>query len=177
MTESSFKKLLLTRRSIRKFENREVEKEKIDLLLKAALMSPASKSRNPWEFVVITDTVMMHQLSVCKSHGAQFLADCPLGIVVTADTAKSDVWIEDASIASIIIQLQAHDLGLGSCWVQLRERITSGGESSETYVRKVLNIPENYAVLCIIGAGYPAETKKAHDENSLIYDKIHYHQF
>jgi nitroreductase len=177
MTYSSFYNLLKTRRSIRKFEKREVEQGKIELLLNAGLMSPASKSRNPWEFVVITDDEMMKKLSLSKSHGAQFLAECPLGLVIIADTQKSDVWIEDASIASIIIQLQAHDLGLGSCWVQLRERKTSTNESSEQYVRKLLNIPANYAVLCIIGAGYPAESKKPYEENNLSYNKIHYHQF
>lgn len=173
----SFNKLLQTRRSIRKFENRAVEQEKINLLIKAALMSPASKSRNPWEFVVITDAEMMDKLSVAKSHGAKFLTYCPLSIVVIADTTKSDVWIEDASIASIIIQLQAHDLGLGSCWVQLRERKTLDEESSESYVRNLLNIPEKYAVLCIIGVGYPSEIKNSHKEDNLSYEKIHYNHF
>ncbi len=177
MISESFYNLLKTRRSIRKFEKRDVEQEKIVILLKAALMSPASKSRNPWEFVVITDAEMLHKLSVSKSHGAQFLAGCPLGIIVIADTTKSDVWIEDASIASIIIQLQAHDLGLGSCWVQLRERNTTDGESSEIYVRNLLSIPDNFSPLCIIGVGYPAEIKKPYTENSLNYDKIHFHQY
>lgn len=173
----SFYSLLKTRRSVRRFENRAVEQEKIDFLLKAALMSPASKSRNPWEFVVITDADTLQKLSASKSHGAHFLAGCPLAIVVVAEIAKSDVWIEDASIAAIIIQLQAQDLRLGSCWVQMRERKTSTEESSETYVRNLLNISEKYAVLCIIGVGYPAEFKNPHEETSLNYDKIHYHHF
>jgi septum formation protein len=64
--------------------------------------------------------------------GAAFLADAAMAVVVMADPLASDVWIEDASIASIMIQLQAEDLGLGSCWIQVRERFTATG-IEETY--------------------------------------------
>lgn len=59
--------------------------------------------------------------------GAAFLADAAMAVVVMADPLASDVWIEDASIASIMIQLQAEDLGLGSCWIQVRERLPLPG--------------------------------------------------
>ena len=84
---------------------------------------------------------MLEKLSHCKAQASQFIADAPLAIVVTADPLVSDVWIEDASIASIIIQLQAEDMGLGSCWVQVRERFTASGMPSDEYVREVLDIP------------------------------------
>ena len=118
----SFFDLLKTRRSIRKYQPRAVEKEKILKIVQAALMSPASKRSNSWEFVVVEDKNTLEKLAESRPHGSQMLKDAVLGIVVVADTTKSDIWFEDASIASIIIQLQAQDLGLGSCWVQVYNR-------------------------------------------------------
>jgi len=170
---TSFFELLKSRRSIRKYLPKAVEPEKIKLLTNAALMSPASKRSNPWEFIVIQDTDTLHKLAESRIHGSQFLANSPLGIVVIADTTKSDVWLEDASIASIIIQLQAQDLGLGSCWIQVYGRQKDENTSTESYIRNLLNIPENYAVLNIISIGYPDEERKAYDENKLPLEKIH----
>ena len=111
--------LLRSRRSLRRFTDQPIEQEKLDLLLEAALRSPSSKGFNPWEFVVVRDKDRIQALSKAKSHGATFLAGAPLVIVVCADSSKSDVWIEDASIATLLVHLEAADLGLGSCWVQL----------------------------------------------------------
>lgn len=91
--------------------------------MKAALMAPTSKRSNAWQFIVVDDKETLKKLSFCKEQASQFIADAALAVVVTADPLASDVWIEDASIASIYLQLQAEDMGLGSCWVQLRERL------------------------------------------------------
>ena len=170
---NSFFELLKTSRSIRKYLTQPVEQEKIDLIIKAALMSPASKRSNPWEFIVVQQNEMLNKLANCRPHGSQLLEGAPLGIMVIADTTKSDVWIEDASIAAIIIQMQAHDLGLGSCWVQVYNRQKDDNMSTESYIRNLLNIPRHYAILNIISIVYPNEEKKPFDENKLLSDKIH----
>ena len=170
---NTFFDLLKTRRSIRKYLPQAVEPEKIKQITTAALMSPASKRSNPWEFIVVQDKNTLLQLSECRSHGSKLLANAPLGIVVIADTNKSDVWIEDASIAALNIQLQAHDLGLGSCWVQVYNREKEDGCSAEEYIRELLNIPGHYAVLNVVSIGYSDEDRKPYDEEKLAYDKIH----
>ena len=170
---NSFFELLQTRRSIRKYLPKPVEQQKISIITKAALMSPASKRSNPWEFVVVQNKEMLQKLAECRQHGSQFLAESPLGIVVIADTTKSDVWFEDAAISAVILQLQAQDLGLGSCWIQVYNRLKNDEISSENYIRGLLNIPNHFAVLCIISIGYPAEERKGFDENNLALDKIH----
>ncbi|HRZ95940.1 MAG TPA: nitroreductase family protein [Paludibacter sp.] len=172
-----FYELLKTRRSIRKYQPKKVEKDIVDKILSAALMSPASKRSNPWEFIVVQDKVLMKKLAESRPHGSQLLAESPLGIVIVADTTKSDVWIEDASIAATIIQLQAHESGLGSCWVQVRERFTHNQKSAEEYIREILNIPTKYAVLCIISIGYAAETKLPFEEEKLETTKIHFEKY
>ncbi len=172
-----FLSLIERRRSIRRFEERRIEKEKIDLLAEAALRSPSSRGFNPWQFIIVTDKGLLQRLSEAKQHGSAFLKNAPLGIVVCADPSKSDVWVEDASIACLIIHLAAASLDLGSCWVQIRRRMHDQTQSSEAYVQKTLNIPESLAVESIIGVGYPAESKPPHGKEALQRDKIHYDIF
>ncbi len=169
--------LIRKRRSIRKYQDREVEKEKIDLIVEAALRSPSSRSLNPWEFVVVTDRELIKKLSEAKEHGSSFLRSAPLAVVVCADPQRCDVWIEDCSIASIIIQLQAQDLGLGSCWVQIRKRMHQSGIPAEQYVKELLGIPEDMVVESIIGIGYSSEEKLPHPYSSLQFEKVHYDRF
>ena len=135
--------LLLTRRSCRKFEDRAVEAEKKEKLLQAAQLGPTGKNTRPWEFVVVEKKEMLQKLGDCRQPNQPFLPKTPLAIVVLGNTQKTDTWIEDASIAAVIMQLEAEKLGLGSCWVQIRLRESNQGMSSEEYVRKLLGIPEH----------------------------------
>jgi len=169
--------LLKSRRSIRKFQSKEVEKEKLDILLKSALLAPSSRSRRPWEFIAVTDKELLKKLSKAREHGSSFIENAPLGIVVIADPELCDVWVEDASIASIIIQLTAQSLGLGSCWIQIRERFHSDNLKAEDYVKDVLGIPSKYSVECMIAVGYPAEVKEAYSEDDLLLEKLHYNRY
>ena len=118
-----FLSLAQKRRSIRKYKDKEIEAEKIDSMVEAVLRAPTSRGKNSWEFVVVTDPDLLETLSRAKPQGAKFLKNAALGIVVCADANKTDVWIEDASIASIYIHLAAVSLGLGSCWIQIRKRM------------------------------------------------------
>lgn len=168
---------LKSRRSIRKYEDKVVEKEKIDTILKSALLAPSSMSRKPLQFIAVTDKEMLQKLSVCREPGPRYLAAAPLAIVVIADNTASDVWVEDASIAATFMQLTAHDLGLGSCWIQVRKRTRSEQESAEQYIKEVMDIPEQYSVQCILSIGYPGEEKKPYEEDALLYEKLHFNKF
>ena len=103
----NFSELIKNRRSMRKFTDEELTQDQVVALMKAALMSPSSKRSNSWKFVVVDDKEVLKELSHCKEQASSFIADAALAIVVMADPLASDVWIEDASIASIMIQLQA----------------------------------------------------------------------
>jgi nitroreductase len=164
--------LLRKRRSIRKFRNEKIAPELIETIVEAALRSPSSRGINPWEFILVDDPVIMEKLSSAKEHGAEFLKNAPLGIVVAADTAKSDVCIEDCSIAAIIIQLTALSLGLGSCWVQIRNRRHKSGIDSESFVKELLGLPEQIMVEAVIGVGHSDERKIPVKIESLQRDKI-----
>jgi nitroreductase len=169
--------ILKKRRSIRKFKNNIIEKDKIDKLVQAALLSPSSRKLQPWHFIAVDDKNILQELSKCKRHGSDFLKKAPLAVVVIADPATCDVWIEDASIASIIIQLEAESLDLSSCWIQVRERMHDDKTTSEDYIKEVLEIPLNFKVECIISIGYKDEVLPAYNENELRFDKVFSNKF
>lgn len=100
-----------------------------------------------------------------------------MAVVVMADPLASDVWIEDASIASIMIQLQAEDLGLGSCWIQVRERFTATGMPSGEYVHTLLDIPLQLQVVSIIAVGHKSMERKPFNEEHLQWEKIHINKY
>ena len=168
-----FISLLEKRRSIRKYKDKPVEAEKIDMLVEAALRSPSSMNCNPWEFIVIIEKEKLDKLSMSKPHGATFLKNSPMAIIVCGDAKKSDVWVEDCSIASIFIHLAAESIGLGSCWIQIRDRMHNDVQSSSDYISELLNIPGALEVESIIAVGYPDEEKQGHKKKSLLFDKIH----
>jgi nitroreductase len=165
--------ILQKRRSVRLFQNRLVEAEKIDTLTEALLRSPSSRGRNPWEFVVVTDPATLQRLGKSKAHGSEFLSKAPLAVAVCADPRKCDVWVEDCAIAAIILQLTAESLGLGSCWAQIRLRDHADGRSAENYVQEILHLPDGYVVASIIGIGYPEQRSQPHSKESLACEKIH----
>ena len=168
--------LLRKRRSIRKYTDEKIAAETIETLVEAALRAPSSRGINPWEFVLVEDPAILGKLSRAKQHGSEFLKKAPLAIVVCADSTKSDVWIEDCSIAAIIIQLTALSLGLGSCWAQIRNRQHDRETAAESYVQELLGLPEHIKVECILGIGHPAEEKQPVPANKLMRDKIRYQQ-
>jgi hypothetical protein len=112
-----FLPLAQKRRSIRKYLDQKVEAEKIDSIVEAVLRAPTSRGRHSWEFVIVTDPGLLDTLSRSRPHGATHLKNAVLGIVVLGNPQICDVWVEDASIASIYIHLAATALDLGSCWI------------------------------------------------------------
>lgn len=172
-----FKDLVQQRRSHRKFTDEDVNSEDVRLIMRAALMSPTAKSNRGWQFVVVEDTLTLQKLADAKDNGAQFLSGAPLAIVILGNAEDNDCWIEDCSIAATMIQLQAEDLGLGSCWAQMRGRWLSDGVSANDVISGILDVPEQYQVLCVIGIGHKADTRKPQNEDSLLWEQVHINKF
>lgn len=173
----SFAELMRLRRSMRKFTDERLSSEDVAQLLKSALMSPSSKGKHAWHFVVVDDREMLEKLSMCKAQGADFLSGAAMAIVVVGDPGESDVWIEDASVASTVLLYQAEDLGLGACWIQVRERYTAEGEPADNIVRFLLNIPEPLRVVSIVAVGHKGMERKPFNEDRLLWDKVHVDRF
>ncbi len=173
----NFSELIKARRSTRKFTEEKLAPEQVELLMRAALMSPSSKRSNGWQFIVVDDPEILQRLAQCKENGAGLIAGAPLAIVVMADPLASDVWIEDAAVASLMIQLQAEDLGLGSCWVQVRERYTADGTAANDIVHELLDIPLQLQVLSIIAVGHKGQERKPFNEEHLQWEKVHLNKY
>lgn len=173
----NFLELLKRRRSCRRFTGESVDENAVCNIMKAALMSPSGHRINPWEFVLVEDREMLKSLSVCKAAGAQLLEGAALAVVVVADTEKSDVWIEDCSIATILMQLAAEEMGLGTCWVQIRLRKDADGGSAEENVKALLQLPQHYAVLSILAVGHKERDSKPFDEDKMQWEKVHVEHF
>lgn len=169
----NFNDLVQHRRSIRRFTDEPLTPEQVQLILRSALMSPTSKSTRAWHFYVIDDKDMLEKLSQSKSAGAEFVKDAPLAVVVCVDTGQTDVWVEDASIAAVTMQYQAADLGLGSCWAQIRLRGIDDGTPATDILRFLLGYPEEQQAVCIIAFGHPAIERKPQDEEKLKWENVH----
>ena len=159
--------ILRRRRSIRHYTSQPIAPETMDLLKEAVLRSPSSRGLDPWEFIFVTDRTLLQTLSKAKPHGAHFLGEAALSVVVLGNENKSDTWIEDCAIASIILQLACESLGLGSCWVQIRLRPHDQEKSAEERVREILDIPPHLRVESILSIGYPAKSITGHARETL----------
>ena len=169
--------IMRSRGSIRKYEKRPIDRGSVEKIQEALLRCPSSRGTNPWTFIFVDEADLLDRLSRAKEHGSAFVKDAPLAIVVCGDETQSDVWVEDCSIVSIVAQLTAHSLGLGSCWIQVRNRLHSAGKSAEAYIQELLGIPKNLRVESIIGIGFPAEIKAPVPMEQLDYGKIKYNRF
>jgi nitroreductase len=174
---TDFKDLVQLRRSHRKFTEQEIDAEDVKLILRAALMAPTSKGQRAWQFVVVDDKTDIEKLSDAKDLGGQFLKEAPLCIVVLGDPLQNDCWVEDGSIAAISMQYQAEELGLGSCWIQMRGRGLEDGTPADTVIRGVLDIPDNLNCLCIVAVGHWTDERKPQDEEKLKWENVHLNKY
>lgn len=147
------------RRSIRKFDpNKEVTDEQIEKLLEAARWAPSAGNLQSWFFVVVQDQETKEKL-VEAAWDQDFIAQAPIVIVSCANLERSSsrygnrgstlYAIQDATIATQNICLQATEMGLGTCWI---------GAFDEEEVSQVLELPENLRPIAILPIGYPVES-------------------
>ena len=146
--------VVLTRRSIRRYEEKEIPKDVLDKILEAGRQAPSAANRQPWHFVVITDYEIKKELS--KGLFNRHIKDSAVTIVGCAYTGLWHIGTRRWSIVSTSIALQnmvivAWAMGVGSCWI---------GDFREDRVKKLLNIPDKWKVVALVSFGYPAEKPK-----------------
>lgn len=165
---------IMTRASVRTFQPKAVEDEKVEQLLRAAMAAPSSKDLRPSRFVVVTDKDQLAAIAAIKPKGADLVARCPLAIVVCGDMRKTvegegrSYWVQDASAATENMLLAAHALGLGAVW-------TGFYPMSNLYkpLAKQLELPAEVVPMSVVAIGYPAQQPKVKDkwdESLVSYD-------
>lgn len=163
------------RRSVRVFLKREVEPKKLKEVLKAAMCAPTSWGTRAWEFVVVGDRETKKALSSSTAH-ARFVKNAPLVAVICYNIKKGRRFREDSSIAAEHIHLEAVNQGLASCFVQVADAGDPPG-SAEPFVKKLLGIPDEYRVQCMMPLGYAAREPAEHTDDEFDPGKIHRERF
>jgi len=158
------------RRSIREYQSREVEQEKLNEVLKAAMFSPTAHHCRSWEFVVVRDKETIEKLSKA-TRWSDFAKGAPVVVVLCADETLDPRWVENLSIAASYIYLEAVNQGLGTCWIAVRD--PQGSRDEENYVREIIDAPGKIRILCLMPLGYPAEKKEGHKDSEFDLNKIH----
>jgi len=156
---------IMTRTSIRQYQDRPVEQEKVEQLLRAAMAAPTAVNKQPWHFYVLNTKEAINRLADASQRGGDMVRSAALVIVVCGDMDKAlegkarEYWIQDTSAATENLLLAAHALGLGAVWTgvyPMKERVEM--------TTKVLSLPENLVPLCTILIGYPAESPTPKDK-------------
>jgi nitroreductase len=145
-----------TRRSVRKYDAREVEQEKLDLVLEAARLAPSAANQQQWRFILVRDREKLQKL-LAASDNQPFVGEAPAAIVACATGSRvmdcgQPTGTVDLSIAMSFMLLRAHELGLGTCWL---------GHFFADQVKAALDIPDGVEVVAFTPVGYPLETPKA----------------
>lgn len=156
------------RTSVRQFEDKSVENEKIELLLRAGMQAPSAANQQPWEFYVVRNKEVIEALSKTSPYGGP-VANAPLAFVIAfRDGTRAPSYRDiDCAIATENIMLEADSLGLGSVMIG-----TSPQQERMDAVRDVLELPENLHAFTIIAIGYPTKVNPQQDR----YDeaRVHY---
>jgi nitroreductase len=145
------------RRSVRGYQERPVEKEKLEIVLEAARLAPSASNRQEWRYVVATDKATRKKL--CEAASNQpFVAEAPVVIAACADTnnhvmkCRQPCYPIDVTISIDHITLAAVEAGLGTCWI---------GSFDEDQVKEILEIPKAIRVVQLLTLGYPADKPKS----------------
>lgn len=162
---------IFNRRSIRKYENREVEKEKIDKLLRAAMQAPSAGNQQPWEFIVVEDKETLQKLADMGPY-SKMTATAPVAFVAVANCDKIKIetaWQQDMGAMVENLLLEATYLDLGAVWLG----VATAKEHME-YITKLFDLPENITPFALIPVGYPDGPKNAfvdrYDSNRVHYE-------
>ena len=167
--------IIMTRKSVRAYTSRPVEKEKVDIMLKAAMAAPSAVNKQPWAFIVIDDRDVLNKLAEVLPY-AKMTAEAPMAIVVCGDLSKAlngetdRYWMLDCSAASENLLLAAESMGLGAVWTAVypeNDRIAK--------VRSVLSLPDHIIPFNLIPVGYPQHREEAKDKFKT--ENIHYNKW
>ena len=168
----------LNRRSVRSYTGEAVPMEKLNTIIMAGLSSASSRAIRPWDLIVVRDKDKLIEMSGCRLKGySRMLAGADAAIVVVGDEERSDVWIEDCSVVMANMHLMASALGVGSCWIQGRDREAVDGETTEDFLRRILQFPSESRLLAILSLGMPDEELPARTPESLPFNKVHINKY
>ena len=168
--------IMRSRRSVRRYTEEKISDEQLKKILSAALLAPSGHSKYPCEFIVVKSRELLEKMSHCRKGVAKMLEGAAAAVVVIADKDKSDTFVEDSCVAMMNMELLATSLGIGNCWIQVRNREAEDDSPSENYLRGILNFPENFACQAILSLGFPDKEPRARELDKLNSDKVSFRE-
>lgn len=141
-----------SRRSTRSFTPEPLPEEVRGLIIEAGSLAPSGRNLRPVRLTPVTDPAKVRALAGCKDSGTAALETATFAVVVSADPGDSPTWIQDCSIAAVMMQLEAEDLGAGSCWIHCLDRSAKGVPSDEI-VGGIAGLEKGQKVLCVVAFG------------------------
>ena len=172
-----FEELIRKRRSIRKYKDLAIEEEKLNKIIKAALLAPSSKNLKSSEIILITNKDKIKKLAKARVNSKKFTEAAAAILVIIADKEKTSAYIEDASNSAMLALLEAENQGLGACWIQLLGRTGVDDVISNEYVKNILNIPSNYEAILMIDLGYKDIDAKPYTDSNIDLKRLHKEEF
>lgn len=145
---------ILKRRSIRKYTGEKVSKEKITILLEAAMSAPSAGNERPWEFIVVQQKELLNKLADVSPY-SKMLEHASAAIIVLGDKSKTrfgDFWIQDCAAATENILIEAVEHELGAVWLGVFP-----DPSRVEFIKKLFSLPDGITPFSLIPVGYPAE--------------------
>jgi len=163
---------IFKRQSVRKYLDKPIEKEKIEILLKAGMQAPSAANQQPWEFLIITDKEKLQALSGMSPY-AKPVAKCSVAFVLLGNLETANFpgsWQQDMAAAAENILLEATDLDLGGVWLGVAPE-----KDRMDYITKLFDLPEKIKPFCLLSIGYPDEAQKISER----YDasRVHYEKY
>lgn len=161
----NFLELAKERHSVRRFSDKKVEKEKLDLILEAGRVAPTAVNYQPQRILVIENEESLAKLKSCTPYHF----NAPLALLVCYDTSVSwkrhsdnkDMGVVDASIVTTQMMLQTHELGLGTTWV---------GHFDADIIKETFELPEYLVPVALLPIGYPSSNSAPHVLHGKRYD-------
>lgn len=165
-------KAIITRRSIRKYKNKPIDKKLIMKLIKIGMTAPSAGNEQPWHYIIIDDSEILNKITKFHPH-SKMLEQAYCAILVCFDKyleKHKDMSVQDCSASTQNIMIAANSFGIGSVWLGVFPR-----EERIIGIKKLFKLPENIMPFSIISMGYPAEKKEIEDRGKI--DRIHYNKW
>ncbi len=165
------------RRSVRQYTGAAIDDMLLQQVLEAGITAPTGKNLQSVEFIVVRDRQRLMELAHSRKSGATMLEKADAAILVLADAEKTDLWIEDGSIAAAYMHLAADGLGLGSCWIQMHARESADGKTMEEWLRTRFQFPTRLRPVSIISLGVIDTHPAPRPTEESLWKKVHQEQY
>lgn len=154
------------RRAIRDYLDEKISDDKITEIISAAMYAPSANAKYPWDLVIIKNKETQEKLAKVTPWSAH-IKDAQVVIAVVGHEPESVDWVEDCAIVAEHIWLETTNQDLGCCWVQIR-----GNENAQKDVKELLNVPDDYRVLCLMPIGVASKAEPEHSTDDFDRSKI-----